>query len=625
MSIPRRPVAKPAAAAAPEPPSPSGSISSLLSAYSRSSSESAVRSSDGDGYGYGTAANTNSSSEATFSPTQESMFGSSNAFPLPPRGASLAASRQASGEPQITENNAAPPMPPAKNEGRPPDSPMGGSNWAPAQAAADEPGMRSRSSSQATTSDLWARRTAKSNQAFEPPELKLATNYVRTSEDSQVLPNFPRTVAPAAQSAAGNYSPARPSPLPASAKTQSPLPPAPAPAPAPAEPEPSQKSGDGMGQKTSRLKSKLNALRGGVGKHLKGSPSQSEAVSPPTQQLAPNPQGAAESASVSPLSSEMSREEYQSPRDVQQPPPQQQQPSPPPPQQQQQQQQQAPPERKPLGSSTLHSARSLPEMKTQPPQTMNERPPPVPAEYSYPQPSASQQSPPPAEHKFPPRTSSTRGPAPFAQRPAPQQFPERGRPRAGSNAVHDYRAPSVDPHLNRTASHTSLADYYSAPPPPRQKPDDTVYREVKQEDLPPPDPRAMYFPQQTSESNPAPAAGTVFKAPELTGAHHGCFQRHGKMIMARNKHYPLTCMTCEVEDAELRWLCAWCRVRVCGSCMRLLQSYDRDLGKVLNHVASQPDRTSGGGSEGSRPGSDGLQAVVESPEERASMVMGGAH
>lgn len=270
--------------------------------------------------------------------------------------------------------------------------------------------------------------------------------------------------------------------------------------------------------------------------------------------------------------------------------------------------------------NTLHSARSLPEMKTQPPQTTSERPPPVPSEYNHPQHSL-QQSPPPAEHKFPPRTSSTRGPAPFAQRPGPQQLPERGRPRAGSNAVHDSRAPSVDPHLNRVASHTSLADYFTAPPPPRQKPDDTVYREVKQEDLPPPDPRAMYFPQQTSPSHPAAAAGTVFRAPELTGAHHGCFQRHGKMIMARNKHYPLSCMACEVEDAELRWQCAWCRLRVCGSCMRLLQTYDRDLGKVLGHVASQPDRASGSGSEGSRPGSEGLQAVVEAPEERGSVVM----
>lgn len=474
---------------------------------------------------------------------------------------------------------------------------------APAPVAADEPGMRSWSSSQATTSDLWARRTAKSNEAFEPPELKLATNYVRTSEDSQVLPHPSRTAAPAAPAAppaAGNYSPARPSPLPASAKTQSPLP------PVPAEPEPSQKSGDGMGQKTSRLKDKLNALRGGVGRHLKGSPSQSEAAKPPPlQQLSPSSHGVGESASVSPLSSEVPREEYQSPREAPQPP----------------SQQQAVPERKPLGLNTLYSARSLPEMKTQPPQTTSERPPPVPSEYSHPQQPTPQQSPPPAEHKFPPRMSSTRGTAPFAQRPAPQQLPERGRPRAGSNAVHDSRAPSVDPHLNRAASHTSLADYFSAPPPPRQKPDDTVYREMRQEDLPPPDPRAMYFPQQTSEAHPAAAAGTVFKAPELTGSHHGCFQQHGKMIMARNKHYPLSCMACEVEDAELRWLCAWCRLRVCGSCMRLLQTYDRDLGKVVGHVASQPERTSRGGSEGSRPGSDGLQEIVESPDERASVVM----
>ena len=611
MSIPRRPVPKPAAPQMlAEPASPSGSISSLLSAYSRSSGESLIRSSDGGGDATG-----NNSSVATFSPTQESAVDPKNAFPLPPRSASLAP-KDPRPPPTLNglilpENKAVPPPPPTKDERSPPRAQQQGSNWAqnpaPASATPNEPGSHSRSSSQAT-SDLWVRRTARSNHPHEVPELKLSISHPRASEDSQVLPHPSRSAV-----AASHNSPARPlqpayfAHSPADAKAQSPLPPIPS---HPAETK-EQSVGDKMGQRASKVKDKLNALRGGVGKHLRGSSSQGGAsiTSPLSEQVTPASQGVGgESVSGSLPSLKMQQGEEQGQMQTQQThvqqhhntqqqqqqqiaqqqqQQQQHQPLPPPPPQE------APAYQKPIASATLHAARSLPDMKSPVPQTNSERPPPISPEYAYPQdsplpPQAAQETP-SIQQKFPPRTSSTRGPPPVSQRTQP--FAERGRPRAGSNATHagDSRAPSVGPRLGRVSSSTSLVDY--APPPPRvRKSDDTVYREVIQDELPPPDPRALYFPQQTT--TPAPPA-TVFKAPSVSVAHHGCFQKHGKMIMARNKFYPLSCMTCEVEDAELRWQCAWCRLRVCGVCMRLLQGYNRDLGKVLDHIASQPDRGSG--------------------------------
>lgn len=498
--------------------------------------------------------------------------------------------------------------------------------------------MRSRSSSQAT-SELWVRRTARSNHSHDAPELKLTISRDRPAEDSQVLPQPFRPSAPTAQN-----SPARPlQPVyaaytPTDVKSQSPLP------ALPSQPaEASQQAGEKMGQRSSRVKEKLQAIRGGVSKHLKGSPSQGEAVisSPLSQQLTPGSRGAGgESASVSPLGSEIQPGEEQGHVTVQQMQAQQQQ----------RLHQRAPSHQKPIGSSTLgtlHAARSLPDMKAPVSQTSSERPPPIASEYVHPQdspvppqtlrpppisseyahpqdspvPSQTPQEQSPVEQKFPPRTSSTRAPPPLAQKQ--QQFPERGRPRAGSAATFDGRAPSMDRRVGRVSSNASLVDY--APPPPRTRASDTVYREANQDDLPPPDPRAMYFPQQTSR--PAPA-GTVFRAPEVRDAHRSCFQRHAKMIMARNRHYPLACMACGVGDAELRWQCAFCRLRVCGGCVRLLQGFERDLGRVLEHIAA---RDGGDGAEGdevregrgsgvvegnvSRPGSRGLEKVREARAE----------
>ncbi|SPO00535.1 uncharacterized protein DNG_03283 [Cephalotrichum gorgonifer] len=625
MSIPRRPVAKPAAAPKPtpqpepEPASPSGSLSSLLSAYSRSSGESVIRSSDGGGDRDGAA---NRPSEPAFSPAHNRTASElKNAYALPLRSASLAPK---GGQGLIDGgrdvNGLIPPPPPAKDipsgrenqhEGGGSADSVSGPGPGPAPAAHQEPGMRSRSSSQ-TTSDLWVRRTAKSNQTHDVPELRLEISS-GNHDESRALPKPSYTAVSTAQN-----SPARPlqpeysayNPL-ADARKQSPLPPIPL---QPTKTSP-QSAGDTMGQRSSKLNDKIHALRGDGNGHPARSSSRKDASlpSPPSQKLTPASGRPDESSEgVSPLSVETSQDENRGQQQQQAQPQlhhqdmqQQQQQQHHDHNQQQQQQQSAVPSRKPVGSNNLHAARSLPDMKSPVPQTSSERPPPISPEYVSPQESSLPREQPPAEHKFPPRTSSTRGPAPIVQKA--QQLPEGVRSRANSNAVYDSRPPSVDRRVERVASNPNFADYAAPPSANRpRKADDTVYREVNQDELPPPDPRAMYFPQQTSHP---PAAGTVFKAPSLTGAHHACFQQHAKMIMARNKFYPLSCMACEVEDNELRWQCAWCRLRVCGVCMRLLQTYERDLGKVVGHLKSQPQRVS------DAPSATGSSGTLEAVEE----------
>jgi hypothetical protein len=149
-----------------------------------------------------------------------------------------------------------------------------------------------------------------------------------------------------------------------------------------------------------------------------------------------------------------------------------------------------------------------------------------------------------------------------------------------------------------------------------KRPEQTIYREImNQEDLPPPDPRAAYFPlknEQGEPINPPLSPSTVFRAPKLTTAHYECFARHSQMVASRNKAYPLTCQACNIEDGEMRWQCAWCRLRICGRCVRGLQKLDKDLSKLLDYVEKNPP----GSGLSSRPStsSGGLEKVDEAPE-----------
>lgn len=71
-------------------------------------------------------------------------------------------------------------------------------------------------------------------------------------------------------------------------------------------------------------------------------------------------------------------------------------------------------------------------------------------------------------------------------------------------------------------------------------------------------------------------------APQLTVIHLKCYQFHKNIKESSNVHAPVPCMTCHVEDKEMRWKCTWCCLRVCDKCMETLDGVpDRDLKGML--------------------------------------------
>ncbi|KAG9254969.1 uncharacterized protein F5Z01DRAFT_62718 [Emericellopsis atlantica] len=129
----------------------------------------------------------------------------------------------------------------------------------------------------------------------------------------------------------------------------------------------------------------------------------------------------------------------------------------------------------------------------------------------------------------------------------------------------------------------------------------TLYPEMKPKEEPYPDP--VPFPATTKEPS---APGTIFKAVPVRERHMNCFQNHRFMSKRQNKVYPLACQTCEKADNEDRWGCAFCSLRVCESCYKLLNESKRDLGTLMDSLP-QPSTLSL--SSPLRPGSAlGLQS-----------------
>ena len=128
---------------------------------------------------------------------------------------------------------------------------------------------------------------------------------------------------------------------------------------------------------------------------------------------------------------------------------------------------------------------------------------------------------------------------------------------------------------------------------------------MRQEDLPEPDPRAMHFPTTTEQVS---APGTVFKALPINPGMVDCYVSHRTMHRVPNGHYPLACQVCDRADAEDRWKCQWCYVRMCDGCYRLFNNYRRDLPKLMEHVEKHGPSEK----ESSRPTSAGpLETVHE--------------
>jgi hypothetical protein len=90
--------------------------------------------------------------------------------------------------------------------------------------------------------------------------------------------------------------------------------------------------------------------------------------------------------------------------------------------------------------------------------------------------------------------------------------------------------------------------------------------------------------------------GKIYPAPPIGARHLDCLHAHDPLREVSNSPYPLACQTCRREDAEPRWLCWWCGVRVCHACQEsLVEECARDVGELVRRVG-------GGG---------GLDAVAE--------------
>lgn len=122
--------------------------------------------------------------------------------------------------------------------------------------------------------------------------------------------------------------------------------------------------------------------------------------------------------------------------------------------------------------------------------------------------------------------------------------------------------------------------------------DGTVYAEMKTGGEP--NPKAAYFPKQ---SIPGLMKDGVAKARPLRDAHFNCFQKHRSMARRSNRNCPLTCQTCDRADVQDRWVCAFCHLRICDSCHRRLDGYQRDLRRFVDALAgpssSRPGTSSG--------------------------------
>ncbi|PTB67455.1 hypothetical protein BBK36DRAFT_1116435 [Trichoderma citrinoviride] len=124
--------------------------------------------------------------------------------------------------------------------------------------------------------------------------------------------------------------------------------------------------------------------------------------------------------------------------------------------------------------------------------------------------------------------------------------------------------------------------------------DGTVYAEMKTGGEP--NPKAAYFPKPAL---PGLMRDGIAKARPLSDAHFNCFQRHRSMARRSNKNCPLTCQTCDRADLEDRWVCAFCHLRICDSCHRRLDGYQRDLRRFVDVLAAAGTLA---GTSSSRPG-----------------------
>ncbi|KAG5658882.1 hypothetical protein KAF25_007435 [Fusarium avenaceum] len=564
MAIPRRPIGKLSAnpppppqkpeqqlLSPPSPLSPTDSFSSILSAYSHSSGESLVRS----------PYEANSSirqSEANTSPSHQAPLANTRT------GTFISASTQQQQQPQPQPQQHqydAPKLP--VNNSRPPPLPSKDTKYhlpatpAPVRKPVPEnklPELNSESSQsqQPQQPQLWRRRSSKVERSHELPDLKLVSSHGSTAAaQSAVAP--PQAQQPPSAgltiSTTPNWQPGSTNAtVPAGQDIrQTPV----------SEQAPETPTMGGNSSKLNRLKDKLHLHRRGKSS---GDTGKSPSTSRPGAHRPPTPEYQKEDVKtpivdsfVSPLSPASSPEPTaqvspELPSDIPQISPQQQ-------------------TQEPLTSSGSITRKAVPAGKLQSPvkdkpisksPNLKNESPPVGSQPSSITGSGSRgssgsdtavnQFQPPAEvsNKFPPRHSSVRSNAP------PHQL----------GAEHDLRLVPSD----------SQGPLYRGR-------DGTLYPEMKV--LQEPDPRAAYFPKQSEFPIPE---GTIFKAPPLKKSHFACYHGHKIMNRRTNRHYPLTCQTCDKSDVEDRWTCSFCHLRICEHCLKKLNSSGNDLHRMVDNL-----------------------------------------
>ncbi|KAG8427204.1 hypothetical protein J3459_007419 [Metarhizium acridum] len=109
--------------------------------------------------------------------------------------------------------------------------------------------------------------------------------------------------------------------------------------------------------------------------------------------------------------------------------------------------------------------------------------------------------------------------------------------------------------------------------------DGTLYPEMKV--VREPDPRAAYFPIQTDKPL---QPGSIISSRPLNQTHYNCFQKHRTMNRRSNRNYPLTCQTCDKADTEDRWVCTFCHLRICETCLQGLNGHQKVLKRLVDQL-----------------------------------------
>ncbi|KAL1897183.1 hypothetical protein Cpir12675_002504 [Ceratocystis pirilliformis] len=91
--------------------------------------------------------------------------------------------------------------------------------------------------------------------------------------------------------------------------------------------------------------------------------------------------------------------------------------------------------------------------------------------------------------------------------------------------------------------------------------------------------KALYFPKQATS---VLKEGSVLSAPKLRRVHFDCLHRHERMIRVSNKHYPLTCQTCEKAETDEFARCPWCALRICVPCSSTLKNFRGDVYRLVD-------------------------------------------